>query len=236
MPKGYNRKGYKKYKKAGMSSGLKTASKFLSAGEQALILARSAVKSISYIRGLVNSEMFKYDKKPNVFTTGIAGYGDTFVDIAQGDTDTLRTGNSLLVKAVRLDALIRMNGTTPNTMTYLRILIVKDSQEVSDLAQPNIADVLESTSDSSIIRSPLNSDTVGRFSILSNKVFAIDTYHPQKSIKMYVPMQHHVRYNGTASTDIQKGNIFFYVLCDGVSVGLNNPTCDLSTRTYYHDN
>jgi len=166
----------------------------------------------------------------------ITGFGGTFVDIAVGDSDAGRTGNSILVKAVRLDALVRINTTTPNTATYCRIMVVRDTQEVSDLSQPAISDVLENVSDSGIIRSPLNSQTVGRYQVLSDAVFPIDTYHPQKSYSVYCPVMKHVRFNGTSSSDIQRGNIFFYVINDGVSVGLNNPTCDLNFRTYYHDN
>lgn len=199
-------------------------------------LAKKAWEGLKYVKTLINSELLKLDKTHNVFTTTITGYADSFVSIAQSDTEAGRTGNSVLIKAVRLQAMVRINTSTPNPCTYVRIIILRDTQEITDLLYPAIDDVLESVADSSIIRSPLNAQTVGRYTILADTSFPIDTYHPQKSYSVYCPVMKHTRYNGASTTDIQRGNIFFYVLTDGVTVGLNNPTCDVNTRTYYHDN
>lgn len=236
---GYTRKGYKKYKKAGATSTLKTASKFLSAGEQALVLARSAVKSIQYIKGLVNSEVYKYDQNSNPDTAlnATSGYQVSFCTIAQGDTDAGRTGNSILVKGIRFSILCQNASSSPVPFTRVRVMVFKDKQEVSDLAYPTLSDVLENTGEYACT-SALNSNTVGRWTKLYDKVKIHDIVNRTSSIfEQYIRINTHVRYNGTASSDIQKNNIWLVVLCDNTNVAYNNPTIHTyQMRTYYHDN
>ena len=43
----------------------------------------------------------------------------------------------------------------------------------------------------------------------------------------------HIRYNGTADTDIQKGGLYILFISDQAS---DYPTCDYQTRLGYHDN
>lgn len=232
MARNYN------YRKTKGKKKMPSRPKAMSDAEMAWALAKKAYQGLKYIKTLVNSELYKYDtiSTPNTAITG-SGYNASFVDIAIGDGDNARTGNSILVKGVRLTGSFRNNTTSPVPWTRVRVMIVRDTQEVADTLYPSVSDLLENTG-ASICLSPLNSNTVGRFTVLYDKVFTLDTLNkPQGIVKAYCPINKHVRYNGSGNTDIQKGNIFYMIICDNTNVSYNNPVLEqIQTRTYYHDN
>ena len=111
-----------------------------------------------------------------------------------------------------------------------KVLILRDEQQVSDTA-PTVSDILDTVS----TLAPLNSNTVGRYKILKSAFFhtsnARDTV---KEMNWYLPMQHHIRYNGTTNTDVQKGGLYMLLLSDQ-AVG-TAPTIFYNFRLSYHDN
>lgn len=216
-----------------------TAYNYLSTIGKAMTLAKSAYAGVKYIRGLVNSEVYKYDQNSNPDTAlnGTAGWQWSFVNIAQGDGDNTRTGNSIFVRGIRFMITCQNASTTPVPFTRVRVMIFYDNQEVADSLYPTLSDVLENTGEYAST-SALNSNTVGRFKKLYDKVQVHDIVNRTSSIFYgYIPLQTHVRYNGTSSSDIQKGNIWGVVLCDNTNVAFNNPIIHtIQQRTYYHDN
>lgn len=188
-------------------------------------LALKAWSGIKYLKGLVNSEMFKNDSNWTSTATSNTGViGDNFVAIAQGDGISGRTGNSILVRSVAVNLTFTYNSTTPGLIRYM---IFIDNQQISDTL-PVVTDVLETASPTSY----LNKNNVGRFSILYDHRMYSDTQHPVQRINKFFKLQHHVRFNGPLSTDIQKGTIYFLLLSD--VNGLANWYGD--ARCSYHDN
>lgn len=190
-----------------------------------LQLARKALSGVRYIRGLVNSEMFKYDSGMQNVT------GHTIIPLAPlatGNDDASRTGNSVLVRALNLKVACYQNPTAQDTL--FRVMIFIDTQQIGDTA-PTIGDVLDTAHPMQV----LNSNTAGRFKIIKSAVFhtskAAETL---KQINVYKKMYHHIRYNGAASTDIQKGGIYLMLLSDQASGTL--PTFFYNWRLSYRDN
>lgn len=194
--------------------------------QQALALAKSAWSSIRQIRGLVNSEMFKYDVASS---QAVANTGSiiNILRIGQGDGDGGRTGNSVLVRNIFARFTFTQHASAIDTL-YRMILFV-DKQQIGDTS-PAVSDVLDSVS----CLSPLNSNTCGRFQVLRNWYFhtsnARDTV---KSLKFSKSLYHHVRFNGSAADDVQKGGIYLMLLSDQAS---NTPTCFYNIRVSYRDN
>lgn len=210
---------YKKTIKKGRMSYTKGAT-------SALALAKQALKDIWYLKGLVNSEMMKNDVASS---TTIANTGSIIrmVDIAQGDADGQRTGNSILLRGINLKLVFTQNVSATDTL--YRIILFQDTQQVAD-TNPAVADVLESVS----TLAPLNSESVGRFKIMKNWFFhTSNSSDTVKHVKYYLNLRQHMRYNGTASTDYQKGGIYLLILSDQ---GTNTPTMFYNKRVYYHDN
>lgn len=165
-----------------------------------------AVSGVSYLKGLVNAEMLKYDISPGLNVTGEAGYVLNCQAIATGDSDAGRTGNSILARSFNFDGFVN-RPTGGDAVQQVRVSLVQDSQQIGDTA-PAINDVYEDLTP----YSKLNRAHVGRFKILWSKQYLLDNAKSLGApVKINVPMRHHIRYNGGASGDIQKGGLWLMV-------------------------
>lgn len=191
-------------------------------------MASSALRGVSYLRGLVNSEKYKYDTSVSITATS-TGVLHNLTTVAVGDGDNSRTGNSIFVRGLSIQGNTSRNasGTYPDGQV-VRIMLVKDGQQISDTA-PQVTDILETAS----VNSFLNSDTVGRFTVLWNKKYKLDTQNPNQLIKYNKTLWHHVRYNGTSGSDIQKGGLYLLIISNESVYG---PAMGLQCRLSYHDN
>lgn len=194
--------------------------------------ARFSMKDITReiwrLKGLVNSEMYKLDTAWSsvAMTTGAVS---NVVGVAQGDGDNQRSGNSIFVRNYNFKGSIVHNAAGSNTQ-FVRVSVVMDTQQVGD-TNPAYTDIYESASP----YAHLNSNTVGRFKVLYSRIITVNNNDKTSSlVSINLPMRHHVRYNGTAGTDLQKGGIFFCSSVDEPTA--NMPTISGEHRTSYHDN
>lgn len=204
---------------------LGTVSRYASNARSAWALAKSAWSGVKYIKGLVNSEVYKYDLDVTP-TTDTSGTVTHISAVAIGDGDNNRTGNGIFVRSIYLRGTMIKHASA--TSTFVRMLIVQDTQQASDTIPP-ITGVLESIA----INAPLNSDAVGKFNILRDKVFVLNSQHPQQVLQEYIPLKVHVRFNGTAGTDVQRNNMYVMFFSNEAT---NAPTVAYSSRVSYHDN
>ena len=216
----YNRRPRRRRKRNALWSGANKATKALS-------LAVGAARSVRYLSGLVNSEMFSHDVNGTSSTITDSGTIAPLIDISQGDNEFTRTGNSIFVRSV----FGRFNFAIHSSAIYstIRMIFFQDTQQVGDTA-PAVTDVLQTAS----YLSPLNNDTKGRFKILKDMTIRLDEAANQvANRKVYLPMRHHVRYNGSSSGDIQRGGLYYLVITNST---VNQPTYSWYVRTSYHDN
>lgn len=195
-------------------------------GRGAYDLATKAIQGVQYIKGLVNSELYKYDVATN-FSPSTAGALTNCCAIAQGDGTAARTGNSLLAKSLYIQFNIVNNGSATNG-AIVSSWVIMDTQQVGDTS-PSFNDIFDGQN----VISQLNAATVGRFKILHHKLHYVSPNTPTKQSKIYLKMQHHIRYNGAAGTDIQKGGIY-WVVCS--NQGTYVPLVTYNLRLCYHDN
>lgn len=194
--------------------------------------AKWAAQQAWKLKGLVNSEMLKYDTNESGTTITSAGtYVSHLTSIAIGDTDTTRTGNSIYVRAVNIHGRVVYNATSGVTPTFLRLMVVIDSQQVGDTL-PLISSVIDTTNGG--YQAHMLNTTVGRFKVLYSKIITTDSVqNTVKPFEINLPMRHHVRYNGSAGTDIQKGGIYVLAIS---SEAINGPKLIWNARVSYHDN
>lgn len=188
-------------------------------------IARAAWRATKYIRGLVNSEMLH--KETSLSTTvSTTPFVTCLTGLAQGDTDAQRTGNSVLLR----NMLYRLRLTMSNaaTTTIVRLVVVKDTQQVSD-TNPAWNDVFGSAS----VDAALYSSNAGRFKVLWNKTIVLDTSRPIWHREKYSKLYQHLRFNGAGATDIQKNAIYLMVLSDQAT---NSPNLNGIVKIGYHDN
>lgn len=204
---------------------------------KAISLANKALKGIKYIQGMINCEKHKMEFS-EATTTTILNTGTVYhlSGVVQDDTDSGRSGNSILARGLLFTYTLRNAASTPLSFTTVRVLVVQDQQQLSDAGPANITGVLEYTSGVRVVNSPLDSQTVGRWKVLYNRVHDMDTVNnPQVNIKKYIPMKKHIRYNGAGAGDIQKAGIYAFFICSDSS--LSNPVIyQMSSRLYFYDN
>lgn len=199
--------------------GLRFAYRHRSTAAKALALAYS-------LRGKVNSEMYKLDNGGSSAIDNVTSNSLIHLSaIAQGDGDTARTGNSIFARS--LNGNINFEKNTSATYTYVRCMILMDTQQIGDTT-PTVANVLQSD-----WASHLNTATVGRFKVLYSKIIVLNSNRPSIQVKFNKAMRHHIRYNSTASSDIQKGGIYMLLTS---SESTNTPTIRYNLRLCYHDN
>lgn len=190
-------------------------------------IAKAAWSGVKYLRTLVNSEMQKLDIGPTSASISSTPTVIHITAIPQDDSVSGRTGNSILLSYVFIRGFLAVNASA--TSTLMRVLLVQDTQQIGDTT-PGYTDVLNSSS----TVANMNLSTVGRFQILMDKNFWLDTGNFKTyKIQKYFKINQHVRYNGTASTDIQKNGIYL-MLCS--SEPTNTPTFTYSVRIGWHDN
>jgi len=193
-------------------------------------VAKAAWSGVKYLRTLVNSEVHKFDVGVSTTTVSNAGQIIQLNAIAQGDTAAQRTGNSILAKY--LAGKFTILASSAATQTLFRFILFIDRQQVSDTA-PAVTDILSSASTMSF----LNNSQAGRFQVLEDKLFTYDVLQKRTSLwkyyKSFAGSNLHVKFNGTAATDIQKNGIYMLLLS---SEAVNQPQIIYSTRFGYHDN
>lgn len=192
----------------------------------ALQLAGKAWSATKYLKGLVNSEMLTATYTASIGPTS-SGTVLSLNSIAQGDGNGQRTGNSIFMRKINAHFTV-VNNTTAGIVFHRWILFI-DTQQIGDTS-PTATDLLE-TAD---VRSSLNPTTAGRFKILKNWEFATSQVKDDtRVIKYYKDMRHHVRFNGSGISDIQKGGIYMLFLSNQTT---NTPTVSYNIKTSYHDN
>lgn len=216
--KNYNSQ-YKNYRR---KQTLKSMSNVASTASTALRLA-------TQVYGMVNSERMLLPLTSSDAVTTTAGITH-LTPIAQGDSNISRTGNSILAKTLNMQMEVVMHNSA--TSTFFRILVIQDKQQVAD-TPPTIADILEASSSTNSI---YEINTHGRFKILKNYHFSLDTYKARsKVIKFHYkfPKTHHIRYNGSASSDIQKNGVYLVLLSNEAT---NAGNVNWYSTFTYHDN
>lgn len=192
----------------------------------AMQVATKALRATRYIRGLVNSEML-HNQGNSSGTLNSSGVIVPITSIAQGDTSSGRTGNSILVRNIMFRVATAMHSAATNT--FYRFMLIQDTQQVGDTS-PAVTDVLESAS----YLSPLSTANAGRFKVLWSKTLKSSSAGSTSLlIDKYWKVYSHVRYNGSASTDINKNGYYLLMLS---SEATNVPTIVYQYKVGYHDN
>lgn len=193
----------------------------------ALDIAKKALSNTRYLKGLVNSEMFHIQNTQTGIAISNTGGLAHLTNIAQTDTDSGRTGNSILLRNLLFRVSITQHASA--STTFCRFMLIQDTQQIADTV-PSISDVLETVH----YLSPLKDGSVGRFKVMLNKVVSLDSASKKCYVnEFYKKLYLHVRYNGSNNTDQQKNAIYLILLSSETT---NTPTFAYETKLGYHDN
>lgn len=190
-------------------------------------MARSAASNIHGIYGMINTELMKYNNSLSTSVTAASGYIIHLSAIAQGDNTNNRHGNSIFLRYINIKGNVRIGSAEP--YTRVRVALVIDNQQIGDTS-PALTDCYQTASPDSF----LNTSTVGRFKVLLSRVFNLSPDKPIASMDINKVVRHHVRFNGTAATDIQKGGVYLLAMSDQYTG--TAPSFDANYRLSYYDN
>lgn len=183
----------------------------------------------STVKNIVESLNVEKKICDKTFSSVVDSAGSIFAlhEIAQGTGNTEREGNK--VKATTLSCRGNIAISSAATYSLVRLIIFKDTQQVADTA-PTVTSVLESAHPLSLY----NKNTLGRFQIIEDNSYSLHTHeNPAPMYNTHKNLMHHLFYNGTANSDIQKGGLYCIIISDQ---GTNKPVADLRFRLRYVDN
>ncbi len=149
--------------------------------------------------------------------------------VAQGDTQLTRDGLSIKPQYLQVRALLTAHSSAGNST--FRFMVVRDNQQVAD-TNPTVLQVLEAQSPQSM----RSMEDIGRFNILYDLVWNTGNNGGESLHKVIIqnlPLSGHIRYNGSAATDVQKGGIFLIYFGNQAA---NTTTVACETRLVFTDN
>ncbi len=154
-------------------------------------------------------------------------------NVAQGDTSSTRTGDSIKLTSLTMKANISMS--TSSVQTHCVIFLVEDKQTNSALYTTSqlLTDVTQHDS----IVSSLNLDNKYRFRVIKRWNFTLEDNGKQsKYIKFYHRFheKYHLRYDGNAGTIADLSSKSLSLLFIG-NEGTNRPNITFNIRIRYLD-
>jgi len=188
-------------------------------------MAATAYKGVKTLQGIINSEKHFVNYGASTAVTTTAGFTH-LTAISQDDTISGRTGNSILSKS--MSGKLQMTCNAGTASSVCRAIIFIDLQQVADTT-PTIGTLLESD-----YLSLLSIASLGRYKVLYDKTVALDNVSNKiKVLPVNLRFDHHVRFNGTSSTDIQKGGLYLMLISSEASYP---PNVVSNLRIGFYDN
>lgn len=212
----------------------KAGRSWVSTARGAVSVAKKAFKTAMYIKGLINPELKVHDNVNNSSIPSATLTTYPLNQVAQGDTQVTRDGNSFLNKSL----YIKLNfiGNTTAVTTRMRYLIVVDTMANPGAAAPTLADLLENTSYT--ISSPLNivaSNAGQRFKVILDRTIIniSGTSLFSQPRRIYLRLKDHSRFVGALGSDIVSP---IYYLCAVSDQATNQPSMEFYSRLRFIDN
>ncbi len=196
---------------------------------RALRMAGQALSIANGLKVLINSEHHFIDKVNGPSNMTNAGTIVNLTGVAQGDTDTSRTGDSVLAQGFLIKGY--MSRTAEDSL--VRVILFKASDY--DGALPTVTQILETAH----VNSPYKKSGSFKFRILEDRTYFLNnTDKSRQHFKMHVNMNKypwHVEYIGTTAVDASAGNNQLCILFLSY-LGANYPTIDFYSRFSFTDN
>jgi len=191
-------------------------------------LAMKAYKGFRFIRGLVNVEKKYFDITPISGAITNTGSVTNLTATAQGDDVANRNGNSILGKTMYIRFHWYRDVVNTAATNTVRMIVVKDMENTGSAI--TVTDLLATNT----VDAPLNVDHTARYQIMKDKVYTLSLNGSEGvASHWFIRVNDHVKYTGSANTDIYKNQIYLVLL---TSETANAPVCNLTSRFGFYDN
>lgn len=188
-----------------------------------------AYKALSLSRQIARSQEKKYIEY-NISNTDIDWSGNivyTINETAQGTTDQQRIGDTVKFTWLTVRAHFNSDGTLASV---LRVIIINDfDNQISDLT-----DILTCGDNYAVERSYIK-DVRKAFGVLYDKTFFLNTYSPQRLLRLNMPLHTKTQYL-SGSTTIATNALKMFFIANTDSASANKASTVMFVRLYYTDN
>lgn len=226
----FKRKSMSKKRAPKRKSAVSWYNKKYSVGE----LAAKAWRGVKAIRGIVNSEKHYHDVVNYGTNIDYNGFVVALSDVAVGDTNVTRTGNSILAKSIHLRYDLSAN--VSSSATFCRVIIFEDTMSLGTIPSPG--DLFTITG---ALHAPTSMLTIqwanqGRFKILYDQDHSFCSTGNVVAMKdVFLPLGNtHIKYTGTSGTD--EGRNMIYMTCISNLVTTLLPSITYYSRLAFYDN
>lgn len=162
-------------------------------------------------------------------TSGTPLVYSAFTSCQQGDTNSTRNGNSVKFTSIYMRGVLTLNAAA--TSTRVRAVWVIDKNPEG--AGMSWTDLYTTAQINALIAPDV---APGRFRILSDRVYTVNTNKPEIQINQLISKRpFHTKYNGNAGTvaDVTRDNLNLLLVSDEAT---NSPTFSFNLRLKYLDN
>lgn len=198
------------------------------------IIASRALRMANTVRNLINVEFKWNDSTVSVSpsTTNSQSYWMTEIPEGTGPND--RIGSSIRLKSLFVRFNIQSN--VGAAFTNVRVIIFQDTDTSAKAASPTAAEILQQPA--LVTTSPLNTNYPGRFTIMYDRVHALNTQgQPSIQRKLFFRrFKPHVKWDtnpGEGMLDARQNHLFMLVLSDRTE---QLPSFQSYARMRYIDN
>lgn len=229
MPRTYRRRRRRRYRRRRTNyaaTALKYGGKLATLGFTAYRNKAAIGYAMSKLAMLnVEVKYHDYAASGTCSVPGSAGFAQ-LTEIAQGDTQSTRDGNS--IKLVGTDFRINLKQAATPTNQRVRFMIIR--QGYNDGYTPTLLDLLSSAT----IDSFRNINESKGYKVLLDKMINLDVI----SREMYTSSFHfktmnHVKWDGTSGGDTTFGHLWWVIMTEEAT---NQATYDVAARIRYVDN
>lgn len=232
----FKKTNYKKTKQMVQGQGPTLLEKIASGAGTVATLARAVAPVIS----MINTELKFYDQSNSASAYAVGGtpYLSCLTNnISPGTSENNRIGNSILGKNLYFRAQIGWLNSA--TISYgASRLIIFAWKENAQVNAPTAAKILWTPGD---INSAINKDYSDQFVIIKDKTFIHNanlvtvSQQDAKYVKLYKPLDFHMRFTGSAGATQTTNHIYMLFLGGGAS-SANASYINLYSRFNYTDN
>jgi len=183
----------------------------------AYAVAKRALRAVRSVRPELQ---YLYTNEGDV-TPGTSGLLYHTTALAQGSGDSERKAAMVMAKSLQLNLAMIKNSSA--TTDFVRVVIFMDKQQIADTTTQG---------PSFTYLSPITPTDKMRFRILYDRMFSLSDSTVSRHIRIIKRINAFVRYNGTASTDIQKNGVYVRIVGKD---NTNKAECTLNWRLTYTD-
>lgn len=188
-------------------------------------MAKKALTMVRKLKRELKPEMKRKTIVVNNLDIDSTGLIQDVPRLADGTQQSARTGLDVRCKTLQLTSYIFRNAVA--TTTFCRLIVFVDKQQIAD-SKTSVADVLETVS----VLAPRNQLTKKRFRFLRDKYFFLTSTFDARIFRMRIKLNFIQRYNGTATTDIEKNGIYILLLSNQAT---NKPSITYHATISYTD-